>query len=163
MNQKSLNIDNYVPKRFEKSRLKLSAYLNSFMEVLTYGLLVIGFIQTIPSLSLILQNDEPRMPLEEMYSVKEYTVKLSELAKWLGNNGTFWLPDINNDSFRQTYMINFDQSNDQSPSICITSSLFFTNKNMTNSTNSTYFSSIKINLSKGKPYPKNVQILNGFN
>lgn len=130
------------------------------MEIFTYGLLIIGFLQTITSLKLILQEDEPAISPEKVYSVKEYDLKLSELAEWLGNNGSFSLPEINNGSVHQTYMINFDHSKDQIPSISITSSLIL---NMPNSINSTYFSSIKINLSRGKTYPKNVQILNGFN
>lgn len=130
------------------------------MELLAYGFLVIGFFQTITSLRLILQEDEPRMNLEEVYSVKEYDLKLSELAQWLGNNETFWLPDINNGSLRQRYMINFDHSKDQIPSISITSSLIFSIKNVTNTN---FFSSIKINLSKKNTYPETVQILNGFN
>lgn len=122
--------------------------------------MIVGLFQTITSLRLILQEDEPRMNLEEVYSVKEYDLKLSELAQWLGNNETFWLPDINNGSLRQRYMINFDQSNDQIPTISITSSLIFSSKNLTNTS---FFSSIKINLSRENTYPKNVQILNGFN
>lgn len=155
--------DNEVVK-IKDAKKPSSVNINNFMGVLGHFLVVVCSIQIISKINVLLFPYEPELPADDIFMVKEYELKVSDLAKLLQTNETLLLPESSEDGnlIRQSFQILFQEIEGQAPAISIISSLFLADSSSDDKVNqSSHFSTVKINLNNNKPYPSSVQFFSG--